>query len=96
MWMRVAIAGGPPLSDMFYILRRAGPGGAALDEMGRSTLSQAVFHVPAGGYRLTARHGLANIDIPVSVERGHRKPGRRGDEQRHSGSFRPRRPMAVR
>lgn len=66
----VATAGGPPLDDMFFTLRRAGAPDAEAAEIGRSTLSQAVFHVPAGDYRLSARHGLANIDIPVSVSAG--------------------------
>ena len=66
-----ATAGGPPLDDMFFTLRNV-EAGAAGDggEIGRSTLSQAVFHVPAGTYRLSARHGIASIDIPVSVSAG--------------------------
>lgn len=66
----VAVAGGPPLADVFFALRSADAEAADTGEIGRSTLSQAVFHVPAGAYRLTARHGLANIDIPVSVSAG--------------------------
>ena len=65
-----AVAGGPPLEDMFFTLRTADADIADAGEIGRSTLSQAVFHVPAGAYRLTARHGLATIDIPVSVSAG--------------------------
>lgn len=65
-----AIAGGPPLDGMFFTLRNVEAGSPDAGEIGRSTLPQAVFHVPAGAYRLTARHGLANIDIPVSVSAG--------------------------
>lgn len=65
-----AVAGGPPLDDMFYTLSRAEPGSPSSGEIGRSTLSQAVFHVPAGAYRLSAKHGLATIEIPVSVRAG--------------------------
>ena len=66
----VAIAGGPPLDDMFFTLRKVEAGNSGPNEIGRSTLPQAVFHVPAGAYRLSARHGLATIDIPVSVSPG--------------------------
>jgi hypothetical protein len=65
-----AVAGGPPLDDMFYTLRRAEPGSPDSGEIGRSTLSQAVFHVPAGAYRLTVKHGLATVEIAVSVRAG--------------------------
>lgn len=41
------------------------------NEVGRTTLTEAVFHVPAGSYRLVARHGMAMIDMPVNVEAGH-------------------------
>ena len=64
----VAVAGGAPLDDMFFTLRRAGIGAAG--EIGRSTLPQAVFHVPAGSYSLSARHGLATVEVPVSVKAG--------------------------
>ena len=65
-----AIAGGPPLDNMFFTLRTADADIADGGEIGRSTLPQAVFHVPAGAYRLTARHGIASIDIPVRVSPG--------------------------
>ncbi len=65
-----AVAGGLPLDGMFFTLRSADTEAGDTAEIGRSTLSHAVFHVPAGAYRLTARHGLANIDIPVRVSAG--------------------------
>ena len=65
-----ATAGGPPLGDMFFTLRGTDASVADPAEIGRSTQSQAVFHVPAGEYRLAARHGQANIDIPVKVSAG--------------------------
>lgn len=65
-----AVTGGPPLRDMFFTLRNVEPGAGDAGEIGQSTLPEAVFHVPAGTYRLTARHGLASIELPVSVGAG--------------------------
>ncbi len=64
----VAAVGGPPLDDMFYVLQREGAGDKG--ELGRSSLPDAVFHVPAGAYSLIARHGLASVEMPVSVSAG--------------------------
>jgi hypothetical protein len=66
----VAAAGGPPLDNMFYTLRRVDEAGAAGAEVGRSSLSHAVFHVPAGTYRLALQHGIARTEIPVLVAAG--------------------------
>jgi hypothetical protein len=66
----VAVQGGPALDDMFYVLNQADPAGWAGAEVGRSSLPQAVFHVPAGAYRLTLRHGLAKTEVPVVVTAG--------------------------
>jgi hypothetical protein len=66
----VAVAGGPPLDRMFYVLRRAEAAGAPTGEVGRSSLAQATFHVPAGAYRLALQHGLAKTEIPVVVAAG--------------------------
>jgi hypothetical protein len=66
----VAVQGGPPLDDMFYVLNQADPAGGPGAEVGRSSLPQAVFHVPAGAYRLLLRHGLARTEIPVVVTAG--------------------------
>jgi hypothetical protein len=66
----VAIAGGPILDDMFYVLRGGDNAGRPGAEVGRSSLAQATFHVPAGPYRLALQHGLAKADIPVTVAAG--------------------------
>ena len=67
----VALPGGPPLGDdMFYVLRHTDGAGVPAAEVGRSSLPQAVFHVPAGTYRLALQHGLAKTEIPVVVAAG--------------------------
>jgi|GEM_PF-6179505 len=65
----VAKAGGAPLDQMFYILYADEPGKPR--EIGRSSRSDAVFHVPAGRYRIVAQHGLAEAQTSVSVEAGN-------------------------
>lgn len=65
-----AVAGGPPLDDMFFVLRRADAAGTAALEIGRSSLTQAIFHVAAGQYRLVLQHGMAKTDVPVTVTAG--------------------------
>ena len=65
-----AMAGGKPLDNMFYALRVADDVGRPDGEVGRSSLSQATFHVSAGKYRLSMQHGLANTEIPVVVAAG--------------------------
>jgi hypothetical protein len=62
--------GGQPLDDMFYVLRVTDDVGTPGVEVGRSSLSQATFHVPAGKYRLSLQHGLAKTEIPVVVAAG--------------------------
>ncbi len=66
----VAVQGGPVLDDMFYVLNRSDAAGLAGAEVGRSSLPEATFHVAAGAYRLTMRHGLAKTEIPVIVTAG--------------------------
>ena len=65
-----ATAGGQPLDDMFYVLRATDDVGTPGQEVGRSSLPQATFHVPAGKYRLILQHGLAKTEIPVVVAAG--------------------------
>lgn len=70
-----AIGGGPPLEGMFFTLRKADAAPDSEDgEIGRSSQPQAVFHVPEGQYRLIAQHGLAAIEMPVTVSPGENKP----------------------
>lgn len=73
-----ATPGGPPLEDVFFTLRKATAGetpGAQADPdnddaIGRSSLPNAVFHVPAGRYSLITRHGLASVETPIVVAPG--------------------------
>jgi hypothetical protein len=65
-----ATPGGQPLDDMFYVLRMTDDVGTPGVEVGRSSLPQATFHVPAGKYRLSLQHGLARTEIPVVVAAG--------------------------
>jgi len=74
-----ATAGGETLEDMFFILRKRGGGSRTgphddTKAVGRSSLPDAVFHVPSGAYELAARHGLATKTMPVKVEAGKAKP----------------------
>lgn len=69
-----AVSGGPPLDDMFFTLRKADPqAGEDERDVGRSSLSQALFHVQAGDYELVAHHGLAKIQMPLTVKAGETK-----------------------
>lgn len=71
----VAVPGGPSLNDIFFTLRKDGADADDTEaDIGRSSLPHAVFHVPAGQYRLTARHGLATAETPVTVAAGDNKP----------------------
>ncbi len=54
---------------VFFILSRRRQGGA-LEELGRSSESPAIFHVNAGEYVLTAMAGPAKLDSAVKVEAG--------------------------
>ncbi len=65
----VAAAGGPKLDGMFYALRET-EGDEFDGDLVRSSLSEAVFHVPAGRYALTAHRGLASVKQQVSAEAG--------------------------
>jgi hypothetical protein len=61
--------GGQPASDVFFILyRRKGP--TALEELGRSSETPAIFHVNAGEYVLSALAGIAKRDASIKVEAG--------------------------
>lgn len=65
-----AMPGGAPLDDVFFILRRTGEGADTREEIGRSSIPQAVFHVPAGSYKIIAKHGLASVETPVQLAAG--------------------------
>ncbi|NJM35329.1 MAG: hypothetical protein HC850_12160 [Rhodomicrobium sp.] len=65
-----AVPGAAPLEDVFFVLRRTGEGANAREEIGRSSIPQAVFHVPAGSYKVIAKHGLASVEMPVELAAG--------------------------
>jgi hypothetical protein len=67
-----AKAGGPPIDGISFTLRKD-QGEGRLKEVGRSTQPRAVFHVPAGRYTLTARQGLATVEMPVSISPGEER-----------------------
>jgi hypothetical protein len=58
-----------PAEGVFFILSRRKSGGA-LEELGRSSQTPAIFHVSAGDYILSASSGLARIDAAVKTEAG--------------------------
>lgn len=64
----IAAAGGEKLTGMFFTLRRNN--GGQVEELVRSSQSDAVFHVPPGEYALTAHHGLASVEKAISVKAG--------------------------
>ncbi len=68
-----AVPGGAALNDVFFILSKLDEKGAKPVEVGRSSLPQAVFQVPAGNYNLVAKHGFATVETPVSVGLGVEK-----------------------
>jgi hypothetical protein len=68
-----AVAGGPSLEDVFFTLRKQNPQTEQPEDIGRSSLPNAVFHVPAGHYQLLARYGLARVDMPVTLLPGEEK-----------------------
>ncbi len=69
----VAKSGGAPLSHMFYIAY-ASDGGGKWREAGRSSQARALFHVPAGDYKIVARHGEAQTETTVTMAAGGVKP----------------------
>ncbi len=71
-----ALPGGGQLNDMFFTLRKSDAPAGKTEDVGRSSLSQAVFHVPAGQYQLLARHGLSSIEMPVTLSPARRSRSR--------------------
>jgi hypothetical protein len=66
----VAKPGGTPLDGVDFVLRKDGPDGSDSKDFASSSQANAVFHVPAGRYRLVARQGLAAVEMPVALEAG--------------------------
>lgn len=67
----VAAPGGEPLEQVFFAVvaeDAKAPGGWR--QIGGSSLSKAVFHVPSGRYRVRAEHGHAQAETSVLVEPG--------------------------
>lgn len=66
-----ARAGGEPLNDIFYYVHELGPeGNEAGNLIARSSQPQASFYLPAGAYRVVARHGFAEAADTVELEAG--------------------------
>jgi hypothetical protein len=61
--------GAQPAGDVFFILSRRKTA-SALEELGRSSQTPAIFHVNAGDYVLTASSGPAKLDAAVKAEAG--------------------------
>lgn len=68
-----ATPGAKPLENIYFILRSEDAAGGQPKVTGYSSLTSSVFHVPAGDYRLEARHGLASVEMPVTIEPGMEK-----------------------
>lgn len=68
-----ATPGATPLENIYFILRSEDAAGGMPKVTGYSSLTSSVFHVPAGAYWLEARHGLASIEMPVTIEPGMEK-----------------------
>jgi hypothetical protein len=68
-----ATPGAKPLENIYFILRSEDAAGGQPKVTGYSSLTSSVFHVPAGDYRLEARHGLASVEMPVRIEPGMEK-----------------------
>ncbi len=66
-----ARAGGQPVTDIFYYVHQLGQGGSAPGKLfARSSQPQPSFYLPAGTYRVIARHGLAEAAETVDLEAG--------------------------
>jgi len=65
-----ARAGGQPVSDVFYYVHQLGQGSGPGKLVARSSQPQASFYLPAGEYRVIARHGMAEAVDTVRLEAG--------------------------
>jgi len=65
-----AQAGGEPLDDIFYYVERVDANAAEDGLAARASRPQPSFILPAGRYRVVARHGLAEAEDTVALEAG--------------------------
>jgi len=65
------VTGGQPVGDIFYYVHAVGQDGQKSgDLVARSSQPQPSFYLPAGRYRVVARHGLAEAEDTVELEAG--------------------------
>ncbi len=66
-----ARAGGEPVADIFYYVHEVGVGANEPGALvARSSQPEPDFFLPAGTYRITARHGLAEAVDTIELEAG--------------------------
>ncbi len=65
-----ARAGGQPVGDLFYYVHELDQGSGSGKLVARSSQPQPSFYLPAGVYRVVARHGLAEAADTVELEAG--------------------------
>ncbi|RIA55127.1 hypothetical protein [Dichotomicrobium thermohalophilum] len=65
-----ARAGGEPVGDVFYYVHQLEQGSGPGKLVARSSQPQPSFYLPAGAYRVVARHGLAEAADTVELEAG--------------------------
>jgi len=65
-----ARAGGKPVTDVFYYVHELDQGSGPGKLVARSSQPQASFYLPAGKYRVIARHGMAEAADTVDLEAG--------------------------
>ena len=65
-----ARAGGQPVDDVFYYVHELDQGSGPGKLVARSSQPQPSFYLPAGAYRVVARHGLAEATDTVDLEAG--------------------------
>jgi Ca-activated chloride channel homolog len=65
-----ARVGGKPVTDVFYYVNELAQGSGPGKLVARSSQPQPSFYLPAGEYRIVARHGLAEAADTVVLEAG--------------------------
>jgi hypothetical protein len=65
-----ARAGGQPVNDVFYYVHELAQGSGPGKLVARSSQPQPSFYLPAGDYRVVARHGFAEATDTVELEAG--------------------------
>ena len=65
-----ARVGAEPLNDLFYYVHELDQGSGPGKLVARSSQPQPSFYLPAGAYRVVARHGLAEAADTVELEAG--------------------------